>query len=67
LQNFIEKEARKSKRKHGKRKSCGLLPDGKEASISKTLLKEKERKKHHKGSGGLSRWHRSIDFFKPNS
>jgi hypothetical protein len=59
----LKTKARKSKRKHRKRKSSGLLPDGKEALISKILLKKKERKKHHKGSGGLSRWHRSIDFF----
>jgi hypothetical protein len=42
---------RKKKRKALPEKQWAL-PDGKEALISKTLLKEKKRKQHCKGSGG---------------
>jgi hypothetical protein len=43
-------------------KSSGPLPDGKEALISKTLLKEKKEAPQRK-CWALGSWHRSIDFF----
>jgi hypothetical protein len=67
LKEKEETVRKKTKTKTHCQKSCGPLPNSKEALISKSLLKEKKKKEAPQGKQwALARWHRSIDFFKPN-